>query len=184
MIKKKQILFLTVVFAILVLQIYKKIGAEKEKALIEQSKKEANSEFVKLLDQLPVYRDSIFKIYIANFSGKTKIVYLKKDSLTDILKKSKVFLHLYPRDKKNLKEGNTNVALDFKKEYASFVYRNSKYFILEKELPNFIIDKINTGMYAYNLDNSVSWEIKNILRNEEIKKILSENRESVLQFED
>lgn len=180
---KRVFYYIFFIVLIIVFQIYKKIEYQTEEEKISKAKIMSNSEYVKLLDQLPVYRDSVFSIYIANFYDKNKIIYFKKDSITLLEANSKFFLHLYPKNKKLLNQVNsTNISYDFRSNFKSFKYMEKTYFYSEIDLPDFIIEKINTGQYGYNQNNSISWQIKHVLRGEYIKGVLGENGEISFSF--
>ena len=109
----------------------------------------ANSPYVKLLNQFPVYRDSIFSIYISKIEDKNKIIFVAKDSLTEVQKESDFFVHIYPKNKNLLKITLITWHLILKNNTSSFVFWENKYFYAETNLPNFTIEKINLGQYNY-----------------------------------
>lgn len=151
----------------------------EKKNLIEKE----NFSYVKLLDQLPIYRDSVYKIYIANIEGDCKIIFLKKDSISEVQKKSKFFLHIYPQKDSLLIDSKSKLlAFDFYNNVSEFNYNQEKYFISSTTLPNFLIEKINTGQYGYEGDFAISWEIKDLLYLKSIKENLKFNKEKCNNF--
>lgn len=172
------VVFLSFVIVIVLLQIQKRTQYSKDIEKKTEAQLKSKSEFVKLLDQIPIYRDSTFKIYIARFDTVNKIVFLKKDSITEIQKGSNFFLHIYPLDEELLKDTNSNfLAFDFKNDNTIFTFRDTKYFISSTDLPDFEINKINTGQYGFDGNNDITWQVESILKNEDICKILEYNKE-------
>ncbi|WP_438426166.1 hypothetical protein [Aquimarina macrocephali] len=164
--------------AIIFFQVQKKNQYKKDIEENTRAKELANSEFVKLLDQRPIYGDSIYKIYIAKFGEHTKIVFLRKGSISEIQKESRFFLHLYPRDKTLLGESESkSPSFDFKNNVSSFTFKQSKYFVSSTNLPDIMIDKINVGQYGYRGDSKITWQISSLLSAESIEEILKINKE-------
>ncbi|MDT0554156.1 hypothetical protein [Urechidicola vernalis] len=155
------------------------IKTEKESLI----KKEANSEYVYLLDKQPVYRDSIYNIYISEINSDTEIIFIKSDTLSEKQRKSKFFVHVYPADKNELDEGMNFIGLDFKNNSQQFIYNGRKYFVSSTTLPYINIDKINVGQYAFNGDSSINWRIKELLKRESVLKILDVNKENIFMFD-
>lgn len=182
--KPTPLLFLSLLSVIIFFQIQKRNKYINENREMVEAKEMANSKYVKLLDQLPVYHDSIYKIYISNFKEKSEIVFLRKDSLTKIQEKSKFFLHLYPKDTRFLSDTKSKLlAFDFDNNVSIFVFDETKYFVSSSPLPDFVIDKINTGQYGYEGNNEINWCIDKILIKESIKSVLSHNKEKIKAFE-
>jgi len=170
------IIFLITVIVIIVLQIEKRNNSLVERSRIEIYKKKANSKYVKLLEQFPIYRDSVYAIYIANFNGNHEIVYLLKDSVSKVQRGSKFFLHIYPKDQTLLFESNF-LPFDFKSNFEEFIFNEKKYFLASTNLPKIEINKINTGQYGFVGDNNINWEINGLFTAEKIEKILKMNKE-------
>ena len=169
------------VIGIFFLQIEKRNHNLNELRQIEAYKEKANSKYVKLLDQFPVYRDSIYSIYIANFDRKHKIVYLQKDSISNVQKGSKFFLHIYPHDQTLLLK-TSFLPFDFKGYFEKFTFNETDYFLASTDLPKFDINKINTGQYGFEGDNNINWKIDGLLTAEKIDKTLKENKEVNVYF--
>lgn len=176
--KRTPLLFLSLLSVIIFFQIQKRNKYIKEKREMIEAKEMANSKYVKLLDYIPVYQDSTYKIYISRFGEDTKIVYLKKDSISEVQRKSKFFLHIYPKDKGLLGENEFgNLSYDFKNNVRSFNFDNTNYFISETNLPKIKINKINTGQYGYEGNNKINWEVTSLLTAKSIKETLIINKE-------
>ena len=167
-------LLMTIIF----FQIQKKNEYIKEKKEEKEAIEQANSEFVKLLGQRPIYRDSIYKIYIARFGEHNTIVFLRKDSISEVQKESRFFLHLYPRDKTLLGESESkSPSFDFKNNVSSFTFKQSKYFVSSTNLPDIMIGKINVGQYGFRGDSKITWQISSLLNAGSIEEILKINKE-------
>ncbi len=172
------IVFLSLLMTIIFFQVQKKNQYIKDIEENTRAKELANSEFVKLLDQRPIYTDSIYKIYIAKFGEYNKIVFLRKDSISEVQKESRFFLHLYPRDKTLLGESKSkSPSFDFKNNVSSFTFKQSKYFVSSTNLPDILIDKINVGQYGFRGDGKITWQISSLLNAKSIEEILKINKE-------
>ena len=169
------------IIGIVFLQIEKRNNNLNELRQIEAYKEKANSKYVKLLDQFPVFRDSTYSIYIANFNRKHKIVYLQKDSISNVQKGSKFFLHIYPHDQTLLLK-TSFLPFDFKGYFEKFTFNETDYFLASTDLPKFDINKINTGQYGFEGDNNINWKIDGLLTAEKIDKTLKENKEVNVYF--
>jgi len=153
---------------------------KKEKEL---AKIEANSSYVELFSHIPVYQDSVFRIYIANLTGDDEIIYLRKDILTEQQEKSKFFLHVYPVNKELLSDNKLgNLSYDFKSNFESFKYLGEDYFVAHRDLPEIAINKINTGQYGFKGDGKISWKTKDLLTQEDIIRTLQANKVKAFQF--
>lgn len=182
--KPPPLLFLSLLSVIIFFQIQKRNKYIKEKREMIEAKEMANSKYVKLIDYIPVYQDSTYKIYISRFGEDTKIVYLKKDSISEVQRKSKFFLHIYPKDKGLLGENEFgNLSYDFKNNVRSFNFDNTNYFISETNLPKIKINKINTGQYAFNGNSEINWSISSIIEAETVRKNLEFNKEKIPEFQ-
>ena len=176
-------LLLVLVLCIGILQLFKRqsqIESIKQRLeLIEES----GSPYAKLINQLPIYRDSIYSVYVTKILLEDKIVFLKKGSISKKQKESSFFVHLYPKDKSKLKEGTSHIPKNFKNNMTSFLYENEVYFVSKTKLPSIKISKLNLGQYGFRGDNSISWKIPELLTEEKIGKILKENKEDVQLFD-
>lgn len=176
--KRTPLLFLSLLSVIIFFQIQKRNKYIKEKREMIEAKEMANSKYVKLLDYIPVYQDSIYKIYISRFGEDTKIVYLKKDSISEVQRKSKFFLHIYPQAPSVFKNSNSKMLpFNFNNNTSTFTFKKMKYFVSSANLPDFAIDKINTGQYGYEGNNKINWEITSLLTAKSIKETLKINKE-------
>lgn len=176
--KPTPLLFLSLLSVIIFFQIQKKNEYIKEKKEMVEAKEKANSKYVKLIDQIPVYEDSIYKIYISRFGEDTKIVFLKKDSISEVQRKSKFFLHIYPQDPSLFINSNSKMLpFDFNNNASTFTFKKMKYFVSSANLPDFAIDKINTGQYGYEGNNKINWEITSLLTAKSIAETLKINKE-------
>ncbi|WP_276389064.1 acyltransferase family protein [Eudoraea chungangensis] len=181
--KAKSFYWLIPIVAIIILQLNKRNADVQGQAREIQLQKETNSPYVKLLNQLPVYRDSVYKIYIAEINSKNKIIFMRDGLLSDQQKNSKFFIHIYPKDTTLLPGQIKHFALDFHNKVTELSYKGETYFISDQELPSYIIYKLNAGQYGYNGDNSINWQIEDLIMGKKIGKVLSENRESMSIFE-
>lgn len=172
-----------IICTIIVLQLIKRSNLIQVNTIIETEKLNSNSPYVHLLKKIPIYRDSLYNIYVSKINDDSKIIYLKRDSLSHRVKSSKFFLHIYPIDKNLLDSGSTNLAFDFKSNFTSFRYFEKTYFVAETNLPTFKINKINTGQYAYLGDNTINWQVENIIDLKTIQGVLSHNKQRIAVFE-
>lgn len=167
--KKRVILFSVLI--IVIFQIYKKLPGENK----FNSHKAKITEYDKLLYYYPVYKDSIYYIYITKITGVPKIIYLNKDSISDMQRNSKFFLHLYPKDSSLLKDNQSFLAFDFKNNVSKYNLKGRQVYISEQQLPKFKIKKINTGQYGYDGDPKINWRIQELINAEDIDKNLKGN---------
>lgn len=183
---KKQLLKIVIpilLLVILVLQINKRntqlnLLKQKEQAILN-----ANSNYAKLLSQRSIYRDSIYKIFVANIEGKKEIVFLKKGTLTDLQKESKFFVHLYPKNQKDLLGKANHNPINFESNFTSFDYEGQLYHVAHTELPDYVIEKLNLGQYSFRGDNSINYKIQKLIIGTEIARVLKENKEEMNIFE-
>lgn len=183
---KKQLLKIVIpilLLIILALQINKRntqlhLRKQKEQAILN-----ANSNYAKLLSQRSIYRDSVYKIFVANFDGKKEIVFLKKGTLTNMQQESKLFVHLYPKNQKDLLGKANHNPINFDSNFTSFDYDGQLYHVAHTELPDYVIEKLNLGQYAYRGDNSINYKIQKLILGKDIAKILKQNNESMINFE-
>ncbi len=171
------------IVVLLIFQLNKRNTQIKDREVQVQLLEQTNSPYAKLLNQLPIYRDSVYNIYIANIQGSNKIVFIKKDSLSDVQRRSKFFIHIYPRDHGILAAQADHVAFNFKNNIKVFRYKGVQYFVSDTELPPYIIEKLNAGQYGYKGNNDINWKISGLLLGEKIGKILKENNEYTPIFE-
>lgn len=167
---------------ILALQINKRntqlnLLKQKEQAIIN-----ANSKYAKLLGQRSIYRDSVYKIYIANINDTNKIIFLKEGDLTSIRRKSKFFVHVYPVNKDLLNSVSNHIPLNFESNFQSIVFDGKTYHFASQNLPEFQISKLNLGQYGFEGDNQINWKIRDLLLESEIAFILNENDEEMSIF--
>ncbi|WP_286812144.1 MULTISPECIES: acyltransferase family protein [unclassified Maribacter] len=154
---------------------------KKEKQQIMMLK--TGSEYSKLLAQRGVYSDSVYKIFIANFDGKKEIVFLKKGTLTDMQQESKFFVHLYPKNQKDLLGKANHNPINFESNFTSFDYEGQLYHVAHTELPDYVIEKLNLGQYSFRGDNSINYKIQKLIIGTEIARVLKENKEEMNIFE-
>jgi len=131
---------------------------------IDRLKKLENKSYLKFIDQRPIYKDSMYEIYIDQNEGVKKIIYLKKEIVSDKEIDSKFFLHVYPEDRTILKNGDNFLGFDFKNNVKVIEKDNQKYFISETILPNINMKLINTGLYGYKGNGQIYWQIKELLK--------------------
>lgn len=136
----------------------------------------ANSPYVKVLSQLPVYRDTIYRIYIANIEGNNEIIFLKKDSISEVQKRSKFFFHVYPQNEAILIKSKTKMlTYDFKNNAKEFTYNKEKYYVSSAVLPSFHIKKINVGQYAFNGNSKINWRVNKIITSQKVLEKMQMN---------
>lgn len=157
--------------------IQKKILEEKHQAL-----KATNHPLSKVLFQLPIYRDTVYKVYLVNTNAQNKLVFLRKGNLTNKQRESSFFVHIYPKNKKRLDNGINHIPNNFKNNVTSFVFNNENYFVSETSLPNIKISKLNLGQFGFRGDNSVSWKTSSLIEDEDMQRIVKENKEDVQLF--
>lgn len=155
---------------------------EEKKPLDEvKVEKQVVSPYSELLTKTPVYKDSVYSIYLTTIEGKDKILYLRDGSPSSIRQESKFFLHVYPTDKSLLGENKTgNLNYDFKNNATQFSHEGNNFYVSETNLPELDIDKINTGQYGYKGDGSINWRINKILTTETMRPIISQNGDDVV----
>jgi hypothetical protein len=149
----------------------------------ETALKLTNSPFSKVLFQLPIYRDSVYRIYITKINKINKLVFLAKGNVTEKQRESSFFVHIYPKNKKKLTEGINHIPYNFKNNVTSFLYNNEMYFVSQTNLPDLKISKLNLGQFGFRGDNNISWHVSDLLTEEKIGKILKENKEGIKLFE-
>ena len=140
------------------------------------------SDYDVLLDYFPVYKDSIYNIYIATISNIPKIIFLKKKKINSRQKESKFFVHIYPKNDSLLTANQSFIGFDFKNNTKEYNLRGKKVYISELALPKINIKKINTGQYGFRGDLEISWIVEKILTSEEIRKNLYANNEKGIYF--
>lgn len=142
----------------------------------------SSSEYAKLLKQRSIYRDSIYRIYITNINDSKELVFLKKDSLTNRERESKFFVHLYPKDAKDLLGSTNHNPINFESNFISFNFNEQVYHVAHTKLPTYEIEKLNLGQYSFRGDNSINYKIKKLILGTNVAKILKENKESINNF--
>ncbi len=181
-ISKKNLKIIVLLILLVVLAIFQiqKRNAQKEGAAQrEAALKATNTPFKKVLFQLPIYRDSIYKVYLVNILSDNKIVFLRKGEISEKQRESSFFVHIYPKDKNKLEKGSSHIPNNFKNNVTSFFYNNEEYFISETTLPEIKISKLNLGQFGFRGNNAVSWKISELLIEKDIGKVLKENREDM-----
>lgn len=105
-----------VLIIIIIFQINK-----KNKAIANDKVKVDNiSDYDELIDLVPIYKDETYYVYIAKILNIPKILYLRRNNISQIQKESKFFVHLYPKDTTLLKDNQNFLAFDFKNNGKSF----------------------------------------------------------------
>jgi len=170
-------------FGLIVLQSNKLNQQLDSKRAFEQLLKNSPNPYIKLLRHRSIYADSIYKVYIANIKDEKQLIFVAKDSLSEIQRESKFFVHVYPIDSTLLKKGVDHLAYDFKNNVREFDISGKKYFVSSQALPNLKIKKLNLGQYGYSKDNSITWRIDHLLIGTEIARTLRENKEDMQIFE-
>lgn len=167
----KRIVFFFVL-VICVLQAVK-LNSHKDPTIVGCSQ-----EYLKFINLSPVYKDSTFNIYISQVESSNKIIFFKKDGISDRQLRSKFFLHIYPKDHRLLGEGQNLLTYDFRPKFFQCDLNGIKVYIAECDLPNIDINKINIGQYGYLGNNEISWRISAVLKSRHINEILQKNKES------
>lgn len=144
--------------------------------------KAANHPLSKVVFQLPIYRDTVYRVYLVKETSKNKLVFLKKGCITDKQRESSFFVHIYPKDKKKLDEGINHIPNNFKNNVTSFVFNSENYYVSETDMPDLKISKLNLGQFGFRGDNSVSWQTSSLLDHEHMQRIVKENKEDVPLF--
>lgn len=168
---------------LLVLQIQKRNEQRTEKQKRELALKATNNELSKVLFQLPIYRDTVYSVYLVNLRSKNKIVFLRKGNLSDKQRESSFFVHIYPKDKNILDKGASHIPNNFKNNVTSFFYNGEQYFVSETGLPQIKISKLNLGQFGFRGDNSVSWKTSELIKDIDMGRILKENKEEIPLFD-
>jgi len=156
---------------------------ETKKAPVEEVKVEKPevSPYAQILEKTPVYKDSVYSIYITTILGKDKIVYLREGTESSIRQESKFFVHVYPTDKELLGEKKQgNLGFDFKNNSKKMNLGGLDYYISETDLPEIDIDKINTGQYGYRGDGSINWSITKVLKTDLMQPIIEQNNDDAV----
>lgn len=179
--KKSYVLIFLVTVVIYIFQI-KKSKRFSKNGIIDNTSAQITSEYDKLLTYYPVYKDSIYYIYVATISEAPKIIYLKKN-INTVQKESKFFVHIYPKDSSLLKQNQGFLSFDFKNNVTEYNLKGRNVFISERELPKIGIKKINTGQYGFRGNSEISWRITQLLTAESIKKNILENEEDIRNFD-
>ena len=136
--------------------------------------------FKKLLGLKPVYKDSVYSIFITTISKHDKILFLATGKISDVQKESKFFMHVYPKDKSLLGENKSgNLNYDFKSNFKLFNHLGKDYYIAETSLPQIDIDKINFGQYGFRGNKSITWSVKPVLKSKSMQTLLDENGEFI-----
>lgn len=176
-----------VVIALTVLVMLLQLNKRNTQKILAQKREIAlkltNNHLSKVLFQLPIYRDSVYKVFIIKFKSQNKIIFLKKGEISEKQKGSSFFVHIYPKDKKKLKNGLNHIPNNFKNNVTSFLYKNEEYFISETNLPEIKISKLNLGQFGFRGGNGINWKIPKLLTQKKIGKILKDNKEDVQLFE-
>tara|TARA_B110000114_G_scaffold173855_1_gene201822 strand:- start:2580 stop:3146 length:567 start_codon:yes stop_codon:yes gene_type:complete len=180
-----KLIFFIGVFLIFFFQIEKKRASFKKDIYLNNKSQEI-TDYKKLLELFPVYKDSIYYIYIAKINNHPKIIYLKKSTINEVQKESKFFVHIYPKDRSVLNRNQNFLSFDFKNNVKEYDLKGRKVFISELDLPQIAIKKINTGQYGFRGRSSeISWRIEKTLTFQEIKKNLNANKEKeIYSFEE
>ena len=183
MIKKSVFKITTIFIAALGVCFLYSCKNETKKPVVEEIKVEKDivSPYAQLLEKTPVYKDSVYSIYITTIQDKDKILYLREGTESSIRQESKFFIHVYPTDKDLLgkkKQGNLN--FDFKNNSKKVNIAGSDYYISETDLPEIDIDKINTGQYGYRGDGSINWSISKSLKTDLMQPIIELNNDAAV----
>jgi hypothetical protein len=168
---------------LLVLQIQKRNEQRAEKQKRELALKATNNELSKVLFQLPIYRDTVYSVFLAHIRCSNKIIFLRKGNLSDKQKESRFFVHIYPKDKSILEKGASHIPNNFKNNVTSFFYEGEQYFVSDTSLPQIKISKLNLGQFGFRSDNSVSWKTNELLNDRDMGRILKENKEETELFD-
>lgn len=177
--------WLFIVLAVVTLTIFQLIKRNEQITVRQERElalKSTNNPLNKVLFQLPIYRDSIYSVYIIKDQDSSKIVFLKKRTITVKQKESNFFVHIYPKDKNALKNSLNHIPNNFKNNVTKFIFKNEKYFVSQTNLPNIRISKLNLGQFGFRGDNNVSWKIPDLLIDKKIAGILKQNKEEVQLF--
>ncbi|MGO4919926.1 hypothetical protein [Maribacter spongiicola] len=187
MTSKKQLIriILSIILVLLfVFQIKKRNKQIKERNNLQQEIQNSSSPYAKLLNQRSIYRDSTYSVYVALINTNKELVILKRDSLNNMQRKSKFFVHLYPKDIKNIESSANHNAIDFNSNFSSFVINDHLYNVAHTILPDYEIEKLNLGQYGYKGNNNVNYKISQLIDGRKVAIILKENKESIENFKD
>lgn len=183
--KKQLIRVILPIFLVvlLVLQIQKRNEQRTERQKRELALKATNNELSKVLFQLPIYRDTVYSVFLVHIRSNNKIVFLRKGNLSERQRESSFFVHIYPKDKNILEKGTSHIPNNFKNNVTSFFYNGEQYFVSETSLPQIKISKLNLGQFGFRGDNSVSWKTSELLKDIDMGRILKENKEEIPLFD-
>ena len=165
-----------------IFQIQKRNTQKEALAQRELALKAANNPFSKVLFQLPIYRDSVYKVYLVKMGSASKIVFLKKGAVSQKQEESSFFVHIYPKDESNLEKGMSHIPNNFKNNVTSFFYNSKAYFFSETTLPEIKISKLNLGQFGFRGDNSLSWKTTELITDKKMDRIVKENKEEIQLF--
>ncbi|MBC8766915.1 hypothetical protein H4O18_02815 [Arenibacter sp. BSSL-BM3] len=168
---------------LLVFQIRKRNSQIEHRNNEQQAILNSNSAYAKLLNQRSIYRDSIYRIYIASINDSKEIIFLKKDSLNSMQRESKFFVHLYPKNVKDLVGSVNHNTIDFKSNFTSFTINGQLYNVAHTKLPDYEIEKLNLGQYSFRGNNDVNYKITHLIDSRKVADILKENKETIDNFE-
>lgn len=185
-ITKKHLARITAVFLLVLIVLFQLKKRSSQLELVEKQKqsiKNAKSEYAKLISQRSVYSDSIYKIYVANIKGNKELVFLRKGALTDMQKESNFFVHVYPKNPQKLIGKANHNPINFENNFTSFLYNGKEFHIAHTILPNYKVEKLNLGQYAFRGDNSINYKIEHLIESKHIAKILKENKEDMAVFD-
>lgn len=182
--KKKHIVLIGLILICLLtlLQINKRNSKIENDENLYKQLKSSNSPFSKLITQRSVYRDSIYRIYIANINDTNKIIVSKEGNLTSMQENSKFFMHVYPVNKDLLNSKSTHIPLNFDSNFQSILLNGKTYHFASQNLPEFEISKLNLGQFGYKGNNQINWKISDLLFESEIAFILKDNDEEMSIF--
>jgi len=167
---------------ILVLQAKKRNRQITQRETFKQALEAAKTPYSKLLAQRSVYRDSVYQVYIAKINGQQQLIFMCKGELRPVQKESKFFVHLYPKDKNELKGKANHNSYNFENRPKQFMVGNEIYFYSTMQLPDFEIEKMNLGQYGFQGNNEINWRIKALLIGTDIAEILDQNDEAMAIF--
>src|SRR5690606_10106208 len=150
-------IYFSILVVIITLQVNKRSQELANREYIKDQIRKAQTEYGKLLTQRSVYRDSVYKVYIANIKHEKQLIFLKADELSNLRKESRFFVHLYPNDSSLLKDNVDHIALDFNNNAQKFEVAGKQYFASYTILPEIGIKKLNLGQYGYRGNNEINW---------------------------
>ncbi|MEL7271429.1 MAG: acyltransferase [Bacteroidota bacterium] len=167
---------------ILVFQANRRSQQIEQQKLLEKQLGMAQTPYSRILTHRSVYRDSVYRVYIANIKNVNMLIFLATDSLTQMQKESNFFVHLYPKNKELLEKDNTHLNLNFENLPQQFEVGNKKYFYSSRTLPDLEVEKLNLGQYGFQGNNGINWKTNKLLLAEDIARILKDNDEEMPIF--